>query len=115
MAFMPPEVICARSSTLVKPKTVFPIDGTRTDLTGTKWSISRQLLRPPNIGRMRTRCIAIKKHQNVLKTHTALAEAYHVIFVETPDADKLDNRENYWISKVNATINIAKTFLPKYK
>ena len=57
----------------------------------------------------------MKKHPKVLKTNTPLSEAYHVIFVETPDADKLDTRENYWISKVNATINIARTFMPKYK
>ena len=44
-----------------------------------------------------------------------LSDAYSVIFLEEPQMKNLDLRENFWISKLEASINIAKTFLPKVK
>ena len=43
------------------------------------------------------------------------SDAFSVIFVEEPPMTELDVRENFWISKLDATINISKTFLPKIK
>ena len=56
-----------------------------------------------------------KYHKNILENGLQLSDAYNVFFIEKPNYDKLDIQENYWIGKFNAKINIAKTFLPKYK
>ena len=56
-----------------------------------------------------------KFHKNILENGLSLSDAYNVFFIEKPNYDKLDLQENYWIGKFNAKINIAKTFLPKYK
>ena len=44
-----------------------------------------------------------------------LWEAFNVAFLQKPIMEKLDLVENLWISRLNATINIQKTFLPKHK
>ena len=44
-----------------------------------------------------------------------LSEAFGVVFVEQPNKNDLNLRENYWISLLNAQINIQKTYLPKIK
>ena len=54
-------------------------------------------------------------HPDKLHTNLLLSEAYRVIFIEKTAASKLDIRENYWIGKLDAKINISKTYLPKYK
>jgi hypothetical protein len=56
-----------------------------------------------------------KKHRSWLTNNTRLSDAYKVVFIEKPNAKNLDVRESMWIGKVQATINIAKTYLPKYK
>ena len=56
-----------------------------------------------------------QKHQQRLCATLKLSDAYEVVFVENPKASKLDLRESVWIRKLNATINIAKTCLPKYQ
>ena len=56
-----------------------------------------------------------KHHPTKLTNATQLSETYQLIFVEKPHPSQLDTRENYWIGKVDATINIAKTYMPKYK
>ena len=56
-----------------------------------------------------------KFHKNVIVKELNLSEAYEVFFIEKPNYEKLDLQENYWIGKLNAKINICKTFLPKYK
>ena len=56
-----------------------------------------------------------KTHLAKLSATMPLSEAYQLIFVEKPRPSQLDMRENYWIGKVDATINIAKTYMPKYK
>ena len=57
-----------------------------------------------------------KYHQDKLtKNKIKLPDAYKVIFVEQSRKDKLDITENFWISKLNARINIARTILPFYK
>ena len=53
----------------------------------------------------------ISQEENKIK----LSEAYQVIFVEQSRKEKLDITENFWITKLNAQINIAKTYLPLYK
>ena len=56
-----------------------------------------------------------------LKHHPAeinkkdFSEAFGVFFVESPKYHQLDVAESFWITKLNATINIMKTFLPKIK
>ena len=44
-----------------------------------------------------------------------LSDAYSVTLLEKPDKTKLDIAENFWIYKLNTTINISSTFLPKHK
>ena len=43
------------------------------------------------------------------------ANAYKVFFLEKPNLYKLDAAESFWITKLKASINIMKTFLPKVK
>ena len=55
------------------------------------------------------------RHSNILDKKPTLAEAFRVIFLERPILEHLDVAENFWISKLQATINIIKTFLPTFK
>ena len=58
------------------------------------------------------------KHHRAMVLATTpllLSEAYKLIFVKRPQPKQLEIRENYWISKLDAAINIAKTYMPKYK
>lgn len=52
-----------------------------------------------------------KRKQDIIP----LSDAYEVIFLEQPSKFNLDWSENFWISELNAGINVTKTFLPKYK
>ena len=54
-------------------------------------------------------------HRVKLGKDLKLSDAYQLIFLEEPDYNKLDIQESYWIDKLNAKINIAKTILPRYK
>ena len=56
-----------------------------------------------------------KNHPDKVHKNLMLYEAFQVIFIEKTKAALLDVRENYWISKLDASINISKTYLPKYK
>ena len=55
-----------------------------------------------------------KYHPESLQTKTNISDAYGIIFVEKPNLNDLDYQENYWITKTNSNINIARTYLPKY-
>ena len=55
-----------------------------------------------------------KFHPNELQNRE-LADAFGVFFIEQPKYHLLDIRESFWISKLLASINIARTILPKYK
>ena len=54
-----------------------------------------------------------RHHQDADLKTLQLADAYGVMFIEQPTKRNLDIRESYWIAKLNASINIAKTILPK--
>ena len=56
-----------------------------------------------------------RNHKEQLLTTVLLSDAYKLIFIERPHPRQLDTRENYWIGKLDATINVAKTYMPKYK
>ena len=56
-----------------------------------------------------------KFHKNFLTKQFDLTDAFNVFFIEQPKFHNLDIRENFWISKLMASINIAATFLPKFK
>ena len=57
-----------------------------------------------------------KFHGNEIKKNNfKLSKAYKVTFLEKPQKWFLDIAENFWISRINATINIARTCLPMYK
>ena len=57
-----------------------------------------------------------KFHLDKLKDNKIkLPDAYKVVFVEESNKTKLDIAENFWISKLKAKINIARTILPFYK
>lgn len=49
------------------------------------------------------------------KPEFALWDAFTVIFIEKPPMNLLDSKEDYWIAKVNAGINIKSAILPRYK
>ena len=52
-------------------------------------------------------------HRNHLqKSAFALWDAFRVIFIEKPPIYLLDSKEDYWISKVNAGINIKNGVAP---
>ena len=58
----------------------------------------------------------IKHKDKLLKTKQFnIADAYTVKFLEKPSRNRLNVAENFWIGKLNAKINMAKTFLPLYK
>ncbi len=56
-----------------------------------------------------------KKHGNILNRKNEISEAYRVVFLEKPGYGELDIKENYWIGRTGATINVAKTIAPKYR
>ena len=56
-----------------------------------------------------------QQHPECLKENLFLYDAYQVVFLWKPHVEQLDTEENNWISKLNAKINIMRTFLPKYK
>ena len=56
----------------------------------------------------------LKYHKNI-NSHITLADAFEIVFLEKPAVHRLDVAEDFWISKMNATINIRKTFLPTIK
>ena len=55
-----------------------------------------------------------KVHPKIKLTDYSIADAYGVVFIEQPSFKDLDIRESYWISRLLASINIAKTIIPKY-
>ena len=58
----------------------------------------------------------VNHHQEHLTAERIpLNEAYSVVFLEEPRMEILDVRESFWITKLDAKINISKTFLPKIK
>ena len=54
------------------------------------------------------------KHPDELNLRL-FSEAYRVFFIEKSFPEKLDLSESFWITKLNAKINIMNTFLPKIK
>ena len=57
----------------------------------------------------------VKNHSEETKKNLKLSDAYEIIFIEEPQYKNLDITENYWIGKLRSKINIARTYLPKYK
>ena len=59
----------------------------------------------------------LKFHQEMIKNgKKQLAEAYKVVFVETPQRkEDLDMAESCWVARLNAKINISPTILPRYR
>ena len=57
----------------------------------------------------------VKNHSDETKKNLKLSDAYEIIFIEEPQYKNLDITENYWIGKLRSKINIARTYLPKYK
>ena len=55
-----------------------------------------------------------QKHPSNVK-YLQLHEAYDVIFIESPNMEKLDLAESYWIGELEAGINVNKTCLPKIR
>ena len=55
-----------------------------------------------------------RKHQEV-ENGLKLWDAYKVVFLESPPKQDLDIAESYWIGKLDAGINLAKTCLPKIR
>ena len=57
-----------------------------------------------------------KKHPNkITAENNQLASWYNVAFIEKPSKVKLDAAEGFWVSKLNAGVNIARTIIPKFK
>ena len=56
-----------------------------------------------------------KKHPKKVHKNLLLSEAFQVVFIEKTKASQLDVRENYWISKLDASINVSRTYMRKYK
>ena len=56
-----------------------------------------------------------KHHLAVTSADLELSQAFKVIFLEKPSLHNLDVAENFWIGAIPATLNIQRTFLPKYK
>ena len=54
-------------------------------------------------------------HPDATTQDLELSQAFRVIFIEKPPVDMLDVREDFWISRLNASINIKKSILPRYK
>ena len=54
------------------------------------------------------------KHPNHFKPKSFLSDYFTVIFLEQPPIHLLDICESRWINKLNATINIQTTILPKH-
>ena len=56
-----------------------------------------------------------KYHKDIKLLMLPIAEAFEVLFLEAPSFKKLDIRESYWISRLEANINVATTILPKFR
>ena len=57
-----------------------------------------------------------KHHPVVLNSNPTLPNCFEVIFIEQPkDTSSLDWLEDKWFHKLNASININKLLLPKFK
>ena len=56
-----------------------------------------------------------REHRENCQETLLLSDAYEVVFIENTKPSMLDIREHHWMVRLNATINIAKTYLPKYK
>ena len=52
-----------------------------------------------------------QKNQGIME----LSDGYEVVFVEKAADTRLDTSESFWITRLNSSININKTFLPKIK
>ena len=50
-------------------------------------------------------CHYRKFHKNIILENLDLADAFGVFFIEEPKLHVLDSRENFWISKLMASIN----------
>ena len=57
----------------------------------------------------------VQFHKTIIAKKPDLWEAYELTFAEQPSKARLDTAENCWIEKVDASINKAKTCLPKFK
>ena len=57
----------------------------------------------------------VKFHKKLINTKLQLSDAFEVTFVERPSRVDLDYAENFWIERTDASINKAKTLLPKFK
>ena len=55
------------------------------------------------------------KHPECHHNYLQLYQGYEVIFLWKPKVENLDTEENTWMNRLDATINIMGTFLPKYK
>ena len=55
-----------------------------------------------------------QKHPSNVKD-LQIHQAYDVIFIESPNREKLDLAESYWIGELEAGINVNKTCLPKIR
>lgn len=56
-----------------------------------------------------------KNHSNYISEKPSLSNCFKVTFVEKPSTDRLDTAESFWISKLEASINLQNTFMPKIK
>ena len=56
-----------------------------------------------------------KLHCKVFKRKPAISDCFEVFFVDKPPRHKLDVFEAKWLKLLNATINIDKMILPKYR
>ena len=56
-----------------------------------------------------------KMHPDKLTEGLQLSDAFRVIFLEKPPMEMLDIREDFWITRLNAKINIKKSILPHFK
>ena len=54
-------------------------------------------------------------HRTIIRKRPDLWEAYELTFAEQPNKTRLDTAENCWIEKVDASINKARTCLPRFK
>ena len=55
------------------------------------------------------------KYSHPTKPNINFAQSFNVIFIDAPNnASNLDMLESRWIKRLDATININKTILPKY-
>ena len=57
----------------------------------------------------------VECHRPVEQGLPKISDAYRVIFLERPRPTNLDIRESFWVNKLDASINIMKTILPRYQ